>query len=367
MKVLILSETSQPSRYWEGALPLLRERGVEASFGTIQDRGPLHSRLEAQQIKTFAFGSRRATDYPFVVYKLANVLKQNAFDIVHASEAIQTTIAGLACIFARNTKCIFHYHHTHATGKQKLLSRLGSRLSDRVMAVSKASQNATVEFDGTSIEKTFVAHNGVEPFREVSQQETTALRTKLGIFENAKVVSIVGRLRPLKGHEILLDACQRVATSFTDPLHLIVVGDGSERQRLEAESSRFENFKTHFVGNQNDVAVWFSVADVIAMPSYFESFGLVAVEAMVCGKALVASDIEGPAEIVENGKSGILVPPGDPHELANAILKVLDDPEYAMELGRNARLRALKDFSIEQMVDGWIACYNHVLTDHSRV
>ena len=127
------------------------------------------------------------------------------------------------------------------------------------------------------------------------------------------------------------------------------------------ESERLKGVKVHFVGNQDDVARWYSAADVVAVPSYTESFGLVAVEAMVCAKPLVASNIEGLAEIVEDGVNGLLFPPGNAAELANAILRLIRSPEYSRELGENAKRTVLDRFTLERMIDGWIDCYRRIL------
>lgn len=357
MKVLILSESSQPSRYWEGALPLLNKKGMDASFATVRGEGSIHARLAALGIETFAFGATTAKDYPRAVLRLARLLRENAFDVVHASEPIQASIAGLACLYARNTRCIFHYHHTKVTGMQKALSRLGSWLSDRVMVVSNASRDATTKWDGTRTVKTFLAYNGIAPLPEVSSSQIEQLRKKLGIPKNAKIVTIVARLRPVKGHDTLFEACEIVAKDISEPLYLLVVGDGEERERLMREIENFTAFTTHFVGNQENVALWYSAADVVAMPSYFEPFGLVAVEAMSCGRPLIASGVDGLVEVIEDGVSGLLVSPKDKTALADAIASVLNQPCLAHRLGERGKHRVSERFTMEKMVEGWIECY----------
>ena len=360
MKVLILTESADRSRYWEAALPILRSRNIDAWFAALRTSGAIMPVLEKKGIPTLAFGAESSSNYPSTFWRLVKLLKAEKFDVVHASEAIQSTIAGMACLFV-NTKCVFHYHHTYVTGMQSRYSFTGSKLSDVVMAVSRSSQQATIKNDGTPVRKTFVAYNGIDPLREVSEGENRELRRRLNVPDSAKLVTVVARLREEKGHRTLFDACRIATAAIREPLHLVVVGDGEERAKLVNESSKFVEFKTHFVGHQDDVAQYYSAADVVAMPSYFEPFGLVAVEAMVCGKALVASNVEGPAEIIENGISGILVPPKDAAALSDALVKVFDSPEWAREIGENARKRVLEKFTMETMVESWIDCYKSVL------
>lgn len=362
MKVLVLSESSQASRYWEGALPLLKKNGIDASFATTREEGILHRRLEALHIETFAFGARSAKDYPGIAYELGRFLKQHAIDVVHASEPIQASIAGLACLYARNTGCIFHYHHTKVTGMQKALSRLGSWLSDRVMVVSEASRDATVRWDGTPINNTFLAYNGIAPLPAVSENQIENLKNELKISHSAKVVTIVARLRPVKGHKTLFEACEIVAKNISEPLHLVVVGDGEERERLMRAARDANGFMIHFVGHQENVELWYSLADVVAVPSYFEPFGLVIVEAMACGKPVVASDHEGPGEIIEAWTSGVLTRPRDPDSLASALIKVLGSPDLARRLGEQGRSRVEEKFTLDRMVEAWIVCYRSVVT-----
>jgi glycosyltransferase involved in cell wall biosynthesis len=361
MKVLILSESSGRSRYWEAALPMLKGCEIDICFATVHGKSDIHYELSAKAVEVFSFNARNSKDYPSVIHKLAKFIRENKFDVVHASEAIPATLAGIACLFVKDTKCIFHYHHTYVEGMQRYFSRFGSKLCDAVMAVSKSSQQATTDFEGTPAERTFLAYNGIAPLRDVSRSEIQHLRENLGIHGEARIVTIVARLREVKGHRTLLEACRIAATAISEPLHLIVAGDGEEMGNLVTESTKFDEFKTHFVGHQDDVALYYASADVVAMPSYFEPFGLVAVEAMFCGKALVASNVEGPAEIIENGISGILVPPKDSAALADALVKVFDSPEWAREIGENARKRVLEKFTMETMVESWIDCYKSVL------
>jgi glycosyltransferase involved in cell wall biosynthesis len=197
--------------------------------------------------------------------------------------------------------------------------------------------------------------------RQVSADELKSIRRDLGITDGAKVISIVARLRTEKGHRTLFKAAEIVAASLSEPIHIVVAGSGYEEEPLKEIARSLNEVQVHFVGHHEDIAPWFSVGDIVVMPSYTEPFGLVAAEAMSCEKPLIASGVDGLLEVIENGVSGILVPPNNERALSEALLKVFDSPELAEQLGNNARKRVRAKFSMETMVNGWIDCYRYVL------
>lgn len=364
MKVLILAENhrSIPARYWETSVPILRERGIDVRFATVQAGGPLHDTFSKMGIPATAFGSRRAVDYPKVTAALRALLKQESVDIIHASEAIAATISGLACLSLPGTKSIFHYHHVRLEGKQRMLSRVGSRLADLVMNVSAASQAGAIEFDHVPLHKTRVAYNGTVELRHVDEQEVAKLRSDLAIGPGHRAITIVGRLRREKGYPTLFAAAGALARSTDHPLHLIVAGDGPHRSELEQLAAAMPEVRVHFLGHQDDVAPWFALADVVAVPSYIEAFGLTAVEAMSAGKPVVATRVGGLTEIIGDRVDGLLVEPHDVDGMASAISEILTNRDLAVELGARARETYLQRFTVERMVDGWIDCYSSLNT-----
>lgn len=361
MKVLVLTEHNESSRYWEAALPLLKEKGIEIWLATVRGKGQLHENLAQRGIPTESFDARKAIDYPRVVYKLAKFVRREQFDIIHASESLQSVIGGAVTLVNRRTICIFHCHHAFAAGKQKLLGFFGSHLAHRIMAVSGASKTAVVEDNRVSAAKVSVAYNGINRLRKVSPTESAELRRGLKIPENAKVIVAVARLRKIKGHETLFKAFRAVAANSDFPVHLVLVGDGEESESLKNLAAQMPECKIHFAGHQEDVSLWFSAADIAVLPSLSEAMPLSAVEAMSLGKALVASAVGGLLEIIEDGKNGLLVPPQDEKALAVALKKALNSPALAEKLGANARRRVEENFTVEKMVDGWIGCYDFAL------
>ncbi len=338
----------------------MRDHGIEVHFATIQNRETLHEIFESSGISSTAFGAMRAADYPKVTARLSTLIRKERFDIIHASEAIAATLSGLSCLAIPHARSIFHYHHVRLTGKQRVLSRVGSRLADLVMNVSVSSQVGAMKFDNVRRDKTCVAYNGTQGLRSVSEQELEKARRDLAIGAEDRIITIVARLREEKGHRTLFAAMGLLARSLGEKLHLIVVGDGPDRADLEGIARSISDVSIHFVGSQDDVAPWVALADVVAVPSHIEAFGLAAVEAMSCGKPVVASRVGGLTEIIEERVSGLLVEPCNAADLAAAIKEILAKPELAVQLGKNARQRYLQTFTLERMVESWIACYSSV-------
>jgi glycosyltransferase involved in cell wall biosynthesis len=189
----------------------------------------------------------------------------------------------------------------------------------------------------------------VEQFAHgADQADTQAIREELGLAGHP-VVGVVGRLRREKGHAALLEALSLVVRSVPD-VTLVVVGDGQERAHLE-ERARGLGLDGHIVWlgarRPEELPGLYGVMDVVAIPSQFEGFGLVAVEAMAAARPVVAFATGGLTEIVADGISGKLVPPGDRIAFAGALVGLITDRKGAVEKGKAGRKIVQSKFSQE--------------------
>ncbi len=222
------------------------------------------------------------------------------------------------------------------------LSGLVLRQADRVVAVSEAvGRHARAAGARTS-----VVHNGLDPVPLDPDP-----RARLGLPPDALVVGGVGRLREQKGWEVLAEA-GRLLRGTHPQARVVVVGDGPLHGPL-ARAGGLE-----LLGPRDDAAALVGAFDVLAVPSRFEAFGLVAVEAMHAGVPVVASDVDGLPEVL--GDTGVLVPPEDAGALHAALAALLDDPERRARLGAAGRARALSLFSPGAMVAGVRAVHAEV-------
>jgi glycosyltransferase involved in cell wall biosynthesis len=357
LRVVVVTMGSSRSRYFEGALPLLRERGVEPTLVTLTSVGELHSALDRLGIPNYALGCERLSDHVGGSVRLARFLDKTGAGLVHAHEAIPAVVAAGAGA-SRRIPVVFHRHHDKSTGYQYVYSRLAGRLTRRTFAVSRSAACAA-RHEGVPDQKINLTPNGVSPLRPVQAGEVRALQDKLGIPPSASVILSMARFRPEKGLDVLIEAAFRVARSVP-AIHLVLVGDGPSRSALETCARRCAALRTHFAGFQDDVAPWYALGDVVAIPSLREAFGLSAVEALAASRPLIASDVGGLPEVLENEVSGILVSPNEPDQLADGITRLLIHPAVAQRIAVNGYKRYRDMFTLERMVTGWLAAYSDV-------
>jgi glycosyltransferase involved in cell wall biosynthesis len=173
---------------------------------------------------------------------------------------------------------------------------------------------------------------------------------------DAKVIGTVARLSPQKALHVLLEALPAVIREVPE-VRVLIVGDGSERPRLEKLADRLGVAScVYFAGNRVDVPDQLLAMDVFVLPSLFEGLPLAILEAMAAGRPVVATAVDGVPEIVKDGVTGFLVSPGNPAQLARALVRLLRDPRTAARFGDAARQRA-QDFSTDAVVDRVLDAY----------
>lgn len=361
MKVLVFIERAEPSRYWEAAVPLLRDEGIDVAFVTLRPRGPLSDAIEGKGISAYSLGAVTAKDYPLATIRLASLVRREKFDIIHACESIPAAISGVSRVVSAEALRLFHRQHNACPQKTRLFHLLANKLSHKTMTCSAATRDFACDIDGVDRRNVSVAYSGIVPLVDVPPKVVAEMRTKLSIPADAKVVSLVARLHEGKGHLTLISAAERVAHAVPYPIHLVFAGSGDYEPIIRENAARAKDITIHFTGHQEDIAPWFAVGDIAAMPTYAEAFGIVAVEAMSSGKPLIASGVDGLLEVVEDGISGLLVPPRDVDALADAMIRVITSPELAASLAAGGQKRVTERFTMEKMVEGWIDCYNWAL------
>jgi glycosyltransferase involved in cell wall biosynthesis len=175
-------------------------------------------------------------------------------------------------------------------------------------------------------------------------------------------VVVVANLRPEKGHDVLIDASARVLAQVPDA-RFDVVGGGPEGDALLARcDARRVRHAFRFLGHQEDVAACLTAGDIFVLPSRSEAFPNAVLEAMAAGLPVVASDVGGVSELIDDNSTGLLVPAGDPVALANRLLRLMAEPALAARLGAAARAVAETRYSFERMVAAFDSLYFTELT-----
>ncbi len=327
---------------------LLRD---QFSVGAVLRPGsPLIPKLKEFSIPIYTLPLRNSLDL-VSAWGLRRLSKKLGTNIIHAHVSRDYLIAAIAC--AKKCRLVLT-RHLLLPMRRSTFHRMCFRKVDRFIAVSQGIKEALLKHDGVDPSRIVVIPNGVSVEHFLSPTVMDELRERLGIPPGAKVVGIVGQISPHKGHEDFVDAAASLSMRYPKIIFLVVgkeSGDGSFLRKLESKiNQKGLEEKFFFTGFLENVSSAMGLMDVLAAPSWEEPFGLVILEAMVTGVPVVATDIGGPREILENGISGILVSPRAPRELAEAIASILERPDLSARLSRNGRERVEKHYNLDLQV-----------------
>ncbi len=229
---------------------------------------------------------------------------------------------------------------------------------DHLIAVSQA-QRRTYERIGLAAERMTTVPNGVRPRGPGPGRR--AARVALGLEPDQLVVLTIGRLTVMKGQRYLLDAVPDLARRFPD-LAVVVLGSGHLHEQLRAQADGLGiGDRVHLPGHRTDARMLLDAADVFVLPSRHEGMPLVLLEAMDAGLPVVATRVIGSEEVVADGVTGLLVPPGDPAALGAALGRLLAEPGLRKQYGRAGRQRYQQCFTSARMAVDTAAVYQRVL------
>jgi len=229
--------------------------------------------------------------------------------------------------------------------------------TDAYIAVSGAIGRALLG-SGVAPGRVHVVHNGIdaEAIRAAAREP---LSTSLPAGEGP-LVGCVARLERVKGVADFIDAAELVAREIPS-VRFVVAGDGSEAESLAARRDPALAERLEFLGHVDPIEPLVEALDVMVLPSLSEALGLVLLEAGALGVPVVATAVGGIPEVVEDGVTGILVPPGQPPALSRAVTQLLRDPARARAMGAAGRARVERDFTLERTVTGHLAVYEGLL------
>ncbi len=242
------------------------------------------------------------------------------------------------------------------------LENIANRLTDLVVVNSEAVRRDVLAREKIAPDRIKRIYNGVDVNRYVVSENCETIRKSLGINPQARVIGVVANLIPYKGHHEMIEAYALVAAHCTDTFLLLVGEDRGIQSELEQLSSELGvRAKVVFAGARSDVPQILCALDVQAVPSHEEGFSNAILEGMAVGKPLVVTAVGGNSEAVVNGETGWVVPPHAPRAMADAILRLLDDPLLARRMGEAGQERIKKFFGIERMIGEYDDLYTHLL------
>lgn len=312
--------------------------------------GPLEKHLKDGGINCYILGKRFKLDFR-VIPQLVHLLRREKIDILHTWMFTSNSFGRLAGILVR-VPVIIASERGVDLWKNKLhlfIDWLFSHFTSKIICVSEGVKRFYQEKGRISADKLTVIYNGID-IKKIEEGRGERIREEFELGPEDRIVSTVARLAPGKGIEYLLQALPLVIRHFPR-VKCFIVGQGPEEGKLKELSRQLEiSPHTVFTGLRNDIQDIISISEVFVLPSLFEGFSNVLLEAMALGKPVVATRIPGNDELVIDGKTGILIPPQNPQSLANAILSLLKEPQKGREMGEGGRERIKRHFRLQSTV-----------------
>ncbi|MBI4434142.1 glycosyltransferase [Candidatus Uhrbacteria bacterium] len=320
--------------------------------------GPLEEEFRAAGIPTLVIG--KTTKWGLdTIRRLQAHLETRRPDIVHTHLFGGDTWGRVAALRA-GIRCLVSTEHNVNVDEgivKRCVKRVLARRTARIVAVSDAVRMRSIRWDGIPARLLTVIPNGVDTDQFHPMPGTPHAEFRL---------LTVGRLVPQKGHDILIDALATMRDQLPR-VELDILGDGPCRAALEAQVRAFRlQDRVHFLGIHRDLPQQYPTADCAVFPSRWEGFGIAAVEAMACGIPVLATRVDGLAEVVVHGVTGVLVPSNDPLALAQAIRDLAHDRPRRLLLGAAGRRRAQECFDIRRVVDRYAALYTELCSTYAR-
>lgn len=339
-------------------------QGVDTTVMAVDRLGPVAVRFPA--LPMVAMGAQPGIDLRAVL-RLARELRTRRVDVLHTHNQ-RAHVYGLLASRLVGTPVVINTFHGRSEPDRPrgpLRRNLLARVSQAIVTVSRDVEMLARIRDRIRTTPVITIYNGVAVSREppaLAPAVRARLREGLGLPAEALVIGSVGRLAPEKDYAMLLHAFARVVSGATgfDP-HLVLVGDGTEREALERLAGEIGIAgRTHFLGYQSDVPRLLGALDIYGQSSLTEGISLTILEAMAAALPVVVTAVGGNREILTEG-TGLMVPPSDAGALAGELLALAGDDVRRRSLGRAAHARVVERFSRERMVRDHLQLYEQLL------
>lgn len=304
---------------------------------------------------------------PLTILQLARHFRREQVDVILTNMDKELRLAGMAAKICGRKIAVIARRGIDYPLKNTLRYRFAYNvLADRIVANSIATKRALLKnapwLDDARIE---VIYNGIEP-ETFLNADGSALRKKWGIRHDEIVLGFVGQLDARKGIGVLLSAFESIRLKVQN-VRLVFVGTGPLREMIESEM-RSKGWQNHIVlaGFVEDVPAVMQAIDILVLPSYWEGFGIVLIEAMSARKPVIGTNISSMPEIVVNGETGYLIKPGDSEELAHFATELLLDASRRREMGEKGLERVYRLFSQSVMINHYEALFRQELRKKHR-
>jgi glycosyltransferase involved in cell wall biosynthesis len=358
-RIALALESSGPGGAEQMVLRLagaLRESGRDAVIVTLRP-GWMTERADAAGLRCAVLPQRAGLD-PGWIPRFARWLRRERIELLHTHEFAMNAYGGLAALLARvpSVATIHGRHWVSDRLRRRLIYRLLAAGGMPIVAVAE-DLAAFLTQAGLPRGAIRVIQNGIpvpeRPMWPATPERRAESRRRLGIPTDGPLLVAVGNLYPVKDHATLLRAAAPI-----DAARVAIAGRGEEERRLRDLADELELVdRLHLLGLRDDVGEVLAAADLFVHPSLSEGLPLAILEAMAAGLPIVATRVGGVPRALDDGRAGLLVPPGDPPALEAALRALLQQPTRAADLGRAAHARARSAYSLAAMTDRYVEIY----------
>ncbi len=342
----------------------------QVTLGCLRAQGPLVDKLKGSAVKVLEFHPKGGLDSAAGLYqlgRLAAFLRREKVDVVHTHDLWSNLmgipaarLAGVpAIISSRRDLAHFDWYQ----GKKRRWLRRIQNLSSVVLANATPIRDALIAEDGFAPEKLRVIHNGVDTAKFQSGKRDRS-RLSPGTDDGTLVVLVGNMHSDVKGHPWLIAAAPAVIAEFPDT-RFVFAGDGQCRAAFEAQVAQLglqRNFL--FLGRRSDIPDVLASCDIAVLPSRAEGLPNAILEYMAAGLPTIASNVGGNRELVEDGVTGVLVPPENSQAITAALLRLLGNPELSRQIAGNGQRLATENFSFERLIREVDELYTELLQRH---
>jgi len=323
---------------------------------------PIADDIRSQGIRVIDMGMSSKWDAGALI-RLGATIRRESPDIVQGWLFHTNVLARVVGRMCRVPIVVSAHHSVSTEGRHRdFLYKWTHHMDDRAIAVCDAVRRAEIERTGVAEDRIVTIYNGIPDVppadRDATRQELLDLLQLPG---DARLVGTIGRLSQAKGYPDYARAIQVIVKAHPDA-HFVWVGGGSDRSALTAAVVRLGIAEhVHMLGDRSDARHLLAAMDIFVLPSLWEGLSIALLEAMAAGLPVVATAVGGTPEVVVAGETGVLVPPSNPDELANAVIKLLNDPAAARKMGQAGRDRVAERFTVNDMVGAIESLYASLL------
>lgn len=363
------------SNFYGGASSRVLSLMARAKPGTIAlaglESGAITRQARQLGLSVYALANHKAD--PRLLFRLIQLIHKERFNVLDSQNIQSKFWANFAALMTRTSLVsTLNSWYANEHGQTSLKGRMYTSLEllsnqslDLYITVSEKDRQALLKA-GLPEEQVELIYNAVDASLSAIRRDPEWLRQKFGLPPDSVICTAVGRLVPVKGYDVLINALQRIASQVTQ-LYCLIVGEGESKEELSAQirAAGLEN-RIRLVGyydRENAMSILKS-SDLFVMPSRYEGTPIALLEAAALGRPILASNTGGIPELVQHEKHAFLVPPGDPAALSQGLLKLTLDREYARILGQNAQQRIHQKFNLESQISATWQAYQKALDKH---